>query len=305
MSEEEKNEIEEVEVDLPEQEDTDTGDAPEEESRQEAQADTSDAEQPAAQSEDELDNYSKNVQKRIKKLTEKYRQEERDREEAVRLAQTLREENEKLKSQMQNSQQAHLTEYGARLENQLDLYKKAYKDAHDRGDADALFEAQQKLSQIAIEQERYRLAKQQQEKLSVQKEEEPSAPTPQQKTEQPQAAPQPDPRAVEWAEKNEWFGQDQVMTFAAFAIHKTLVEEEGFDPTSEEYYNEIDKQVRAEFPHKFASQKNGRSGQVASADTSASRKKSGRRTVKLSPSQVAIANKLGVPLEEYAKYVKD
>lgn len=305
MSEEEKNEIEEVEVDLPEQEDTDTGDAPEEESRQEAQADTSDAEQPAAQSEDELDNYSKNVQKRIKKLTEKYRQEERDREEAVRLAQTLREENENLKSQMQNSQQAHLTEYGARLENQLDLYKKAYKDAHDRGDADALFDAQQKLSQIAIEQERYRLAKQQQEKVTVQKEEEPSASAPQQKIEQPQAASQPDPRAEEWAAKNEWFGQDDVMTFAAFGIHKRLVEEEGFDPTSDEYYNEIDKQIRTEFPHKFASQKNGRSGQVASADTSASRKKSGRRTVKLSPSQVAIANKLGVPLEEYAKYVKD
>jgi hypothetical protein len=308
MSEEEKNEIEEVEVDLPEQEDTDTGDAPEEESRQEAQADTSDAEQPAAQSEDELDNYSKNVQKRIKKLTEKYRQEERDREEAVRLAQTLREENEKLKSQMQNSQQAHLTEYGARLENQLDLYKKAYKDAHDRGDADALFDAQQKLSQIAIEQERYRLAKQQQEKVTVQKEEpsaSASAPVPEQKSEQAQPAAQPDPRAEEWAAKNEWFGQDDVMTFAAFGIHKRLVEEEGFDPTSDEYYNEIDKQIRTEFPHKFASQKNGRSGQVASADTSASRKKSGRRTVKLSPSQVAIANKLGVPLEEYAKYVKD
>lgn len=307
MSEEEKNEIEEVEVDLPEQEDTDTGDALEQESRQEAQADTSDTsdtEQPAAQSEDELDNYSKSVQKRIKKLTEKYRQEERDREEAVRLAQTLRDENEKLKSQMQNSQQAHLTEYGARLENQLDLYKKAYKDAHDRGDADALFDAQQKLSQIAIEQERYRLAKQQQEKVTVQKEE-PPAPATSQKAEQLQAATQPDPRAEEWATKNEWFGQDNVMTFAAFAIHKRLVEEEGFDPNSDEYYNEVDKQIRTEFPHKFASQKNGRSGQVASADTSASRKKSGRRTVKLSHSQVAIANKLGVPLEEYAKYVKD
>jgi hypothetical protein len=94
------------------------------------------------------------------------------------------------------------------------------------------------------------------------------------------------------------------MTYAAFGIHRKLVEEEGFDPTSDEYYNEIDRQIRTEFPHKFAGQK-GRSGQVASADTSASRKKPGRRTVKLSPSQVAIAKKLGVPLEEYAKYVKD
>jgi len=248
---------------------------------------------------DEHIEYSKNVQKRIKKLTEKYRQEERDREEAVRVAQKLKEENEKLKSQMENSQQAHLTEYGARIDNQLDLIKKAYKDAHDRGDADALVEAQQKLSQITIEQERYRLAKAQQEKVSVQKEESPSTEAP------TQQATKPDPRAEEWATKNEWFGQDEVMTYAAFGIHRKLVEEQGFDPTSDEYYNEIDKQIRSEFPHKFAGQSNGRSGQVASADTSASRKKSGRRTVKLSPSQVAIANKLGVPLEEYAKYVKD
>lgn len=126
----------------------------------------------------------------------------------------LKEENEKLKSQMENSQQAHLTEYGARIDNQLDLIKKAYKDAHDRGDADALVEAQQKLSQITIEQERYRLAKAQQEKVSVQKEEVTS--TEVSSTEAPtQQATKPDPRAEEWATKNEWFGQDEVMTYAA------------------------------------------------------------------------------------------
>ena len=306
MSEEDiKNEIEEVEVDLPEQEDTDSGGASGAESQKSASADTSDAEQPAAQSEDELENYSKNVQKRIKKLTEKYRQEERDREEAVRLAQKLREENEQLKSQMQNSQQGYLTEYGARLDNQLNLAKQAYKDAHDRGDVDKMFEAQQALSKISIEQERYRLAKAQQEKLNVQRapEEQPVQQPVQQS--QQQAAPEPDPRAQEWASKNEWFGQDEVMTYAAFGIHRKLVEEEGFDPTSDEYYDEIDKRMAVEFPQKFGGQKSGRSAQVASADTSASRKRSGRRTVKLSPSQVAIAKKLGVPLEEYAKYVKD
>lgn len=302
MSDEEKNEIEEVEVDLPEQEDTDAGETSEPEERQEAQAEAETAE-PAAQSEDELENYSKNVQKRIKKLTEKYRQEERDREEAVRLAQTLREENEKLKTQVQGSQQAHLTEYGARLDHQQNLAKQAYRDAHDRGDVDKMFEAQEMLSKISIEQERYRLAKQQQERVQVQRTEEP-APVQQPVQRQQEAAPEPDPRAQDWATKNEWFGQDEVMTYAAFGIHRKLVEEEGFDPTSDEYYNEIDRQIRTEFPHKFAGQK-GRSGQVASADTSASRKKPGRRTVKLSPSQVAIAKKLGVPLEEYAKYVKD
>ena len=301
MSEEEKNEIEEVEIDLPEQEgsdtDTDTGDTVEAEAKQE----TSEPEQ----SGEELENYSKNVQKRIKKLTEKYRQEERDREEAVRLAQKLREENETLKTQMQSSQQAHLTEYGQRLDNQQNLAKQAYRDAHDRGDVDKMFEAQEMLSKISIEQERYRLAKQQQERLQVQRAPEQQA-APVQQPVQQERAPEPDPRAQDWATKNEWFGQDEVMTYAAFGIHRKLVEEEGFDPTSDEYYNEIDRQIRTEFPHKFAGQKNGRSGQVASADTSASRKpQPGRRKVKLSPSQVAIAKKLGVPLEEYAKYVKD
>ena len=250
---------------------------------------------------DELESYSKNVQKRIKKLTEKYRQEERDREEAVRLAHALRQENETLKSQMQNSSQAHLNEYGARLENQLNLAKQAYKQAHDVGDVDKMFEAQQALSKISIEQERYRLAKQRQDKLTVEREAQPQQ---QQYVQQPapQQPVQPDPKAQGWAEQNEWFGQDEVMTYAAFGIHRKLVEEEGFDPTSDEYYNEIDNRMRKEFPQRFG--KTGRSGQVASADTSASRKPSGRRTVKLSPSQVAIAKKLGVPLEEYAKYVK-
>ena len=297
MSEEEKNEIEEVEIDLPDSEEADSGESVETETKQEAQAEPE-------QSGEELENYSKNVQKRIKKLTEKYRQEERDREEAVRLAQALREENEKLKNQVQGSQQAHLTEYGARLDNQLNLARQAYRDAHDRGDIDKQFEAQQMMNQIAIEQERYRLAKKQQEKLQLERTPEQQA-APVQQPVQQERVPEPDPRAQDWASKNEWFGQDEVMTYAAFGIHRKLVEEEGFDPTSDEYYNEIDRQIRTEFPHKFAGQKNGRSGQVASADTSASRKPTGRRKVKLSPSQVAIAKKLGVPLEEYAKYVKD
>ena len=306
MSEEAKNEIEEVEVDLPEQEESSEGSDTETEGQQATTSDSGESGQVAAQSEDELENYSKNVQKRIKKLTEKYRQEERDKEEAARLAQRLREENEQLKAQMQNSQQGYLTEYGARLENQLNLAKQAYKQAHDMGDTDKLFEAQQALSKISIEQERYRLAKERQEKLQVQRAPEQTQQTQQTQPQQPQqAAPEPDPRAQDWATKNEWFGQDEVMTYAAFGIHRKLVEEEGFDPTSDEYYNEIDRRMASEFPHKFGGQKNGRSGQVASADTSASRKKPGRRTVKLSPSQVAIAKKLGVPLEEYAKYVKD
>jgi hypothetical protein len=137
---------------------------------------------------------------------------------------------------------------------------------------------------------------------------------PAQQAQKPQAQPQrqaqppkPDPKAQSWAEKNEWFGQDRIMTTAAFAIHQQLIEDEGFDPSSDEYYNEIDGRLRREFPHKFEkAKKSGGASQVASAGNSASRStKQGRRSVKLTHSQVAIAKKLGVPLEEYAKYVKE
>ncbi len=307
MSDEKMNpEVDEVEIDLEETSSSDDSAGSVRSNSGEDRLTKANLSDDSGNDGDELESYSKNVQKRIKKLTEKYRQEERDREEAVRLAQQLHEENQTLKTQMQSSQQGYLNEYGSRLENQLNLAKQAYRDAHDRGDVDKMFDAQQALSKIAIEQERYRLAKAQQEKLAVQR-------APEQQTQQTQQAPQPraaspkpDPKAEAWASKHEWFGQDDVMTYAAFGIHRRLVEEEGFDPNSDEYYNEIDRRMVSEFPHKFAGQKNGRSSQVASADTSASRKKTtGRRTVKLSPSQVAMARKLNVPLEEYAKYVKD
>jgi hypothetical protein len=256
---------------------------------------------------EELDEYSQRVQKRIKGLTERYRKEERDREEAVRIAQTIKNENDQLKQRLKNLDTGYLSEYGSRLESQLSQAKVAYKEAHDRGDVDSMFEAQQALSKIAIEQERYRLAKQRQEKVQVQQPEGGQPVQAQQpvQTQQPAEA-KPDPKAQGWAEKNEWFGQDEVMTYAAFGIHRRLVEEEGFDPQSDDYYDEIDRRMRTEFPNKFSSRKNGGSNRVASADTSASRStRQGRRTVKLTPSQISIAKKLGVPLEEYAKYVKE
>ena len=260
-------------------------------------------EQPAeAASEDELDNYSKGVQKRIKKLTEKYRYAERDKEEAARLADVLKKENEQLKTRLNNLDQGYLSEYGSRLESQLEQAKRAYTDAHERGDADALFQSQQALSQIAIEQERYRLAKQRQDQQAAQ-------PVSQPTEIQQEAAPQPtqpDPRAEKWAERNEWFGDDEIMTQAAFVIHNNLVNEEGFDPSGDDYYNELDSRLKARFPNELGAKQNGGSTRVASASTSASRSsRQGRRTVKLSPSQIAMAKKLNVPLEEYAKYVKD
>jgi len=255
---------------------------------------------------DELDEYSKNVQNRIKKLTEKYRKAERDGQEAARIAQQLLDENKKLKSQVTNLDKGYVTSEEARLQAQLESAKRQYREAYESGDADKMFDTQQLIAQIGAAQERVNHAKMRFERAQpteAQPVQQPQA----QPQPQAQAAPQPDPKAQEWAEKNEWFGTDEVMTYAAFGIHRKLVEEEGFDPQSEEYYTEVDRRIRAEFPQKFATAKKSSGAQVASAGASASRStaKSGRRSVKLSPSQIAMAKKLNVPLEEYAKYVKE
>ena len=258
--------------------------------------------------ESELDSYSKGVQSRIKKLTEKYRQEERDKAEAVRLSQQLIEENKKLKTRVQSLDSGYLNEYGNRLESQTQSAKQLYREAHESGDADKMLEAQELISKIAVEKQRYVSAKakaESQAKLNVERQAQPKPQQPQQA--QPQQQANPDPKAQAWAGKNKWFGEDRVMTMAAFAINQQLIDEEGFDPQSDEYYTAIDSRIRSEFPHKFESpKKSGGGSQVASAGNSASRStKQGRRSVKLTHSQVAIAKKLGVPLEEYAKYVKE
>jgi len=295
MADEEKQEQEELVIETPEEDE-----APVKEAKAEPEKSSGD---------EELDSYSKGVQNRIKKLTEKYRQEERDKAEALRISQQLMEENKKLKTRMQALDTGYLSEYGTRLQSQTDAAKRAYKEAYESGDTDRMLEAQQALSNIAVETQRYNTAKaraEQQAKVQVQRQEQPVQQQPvQQQQQQPQ--PQPDPRAQSWAEKNDWFGQDKVMTASAFAIHQQLVDEEGFDPQSDEYYTEVDKRIRSEFPHKFqTAKKSGGGSQVASAGNSASRSnKQGRRSVKLTHSQVAIAKKLGVPLEEYAKYVKE
>jgi len=257
-----------------------------------------------APDEDELESYSQKVQGRIKKLTEKYRKEERDREEAVTMAQRLLNENTKLKTQVKNLDKGYVNSEEGRIKSQVAAVKQQYREAYDNGDSDAMFAAQEQLSQMTLMQERVRVAKQ---RLSVQE----AAPAAQE-VQQPAAAPQqkaatPDPRAQDWADKNEWFGSDEVMTYASFGIHRKLVEEEGFDPSSDEYYSEVDKRMRSEFPQKFKAAKRSGGAQVAPAGASATRStaKSGRRSVKLSPSQIAMAKRLNVPLEEYAKYVKD
>lgn len=252
---------------------------------------------------DELSSYSQKVQTRISRLTEKYRKEQRDREEASRVAQTLLEENQQLRGRVQALDNGYLNEYGARLETQEVAVKNAYRAAHEYGDADAMLEAQEDLAKIIMEKQRYAAAKQRVQTASEQAQE---APVQQNYRQEQPSTPRPDPKAQGWAERNKWFGEDRILTSTALAIHQNLVEDEGFDPESDDYYTEIDRRIRAEHPQKFAARKPGGGSQVAPAGSSASRSTAQeRRTVRLTPSQVAIAKRLNVPLEEYAKYVKD
>jgi chromosome segregation ATPase len=260
-------------------------------------------EQPQAANEDELQEYSKNVQQRISKLTKKYRDEEAQRLAAVEFAEAVKKQNDELKQRLSALDQSYTSEFGTRVDSQIEAAKQAYQKAYDDGDAEAMFEAQKNLSKLALDQAQLEQAKRRQEARAEEPVEQ------QAQAQQPQVQPaQPDPKAEAWAQKNEWFGADQTMTYAAFGVHRQLIEDEGFDPQSDEYYNELDNRMRKEFPHKFAAPTKGDTGpRVASAESTASRSKStkGRRTVKLTPSQIAIAKRLNVPLEEYAKYVKE
>lgn len=294
-----QQEAEEKEIVLEEVEEQEQPQAVEEQPEEQPE----EQEQPQAANEDELQEYSKNVQQRISKLTKKYRDEEAQRVAAVEFAEAVKKQNEELKQRLNALDQSYTSEFGTRVDSQIESAKQAYQKAYDDGDAEAMFEAQKNLSRLALDQAQLEQAKQRQERKAeepAQQPQQPAAPPP-----QPQ---QPDPKAEAWAEKNEWFGSDQTMTYAAFGLHRQLIEDEGFDPQSDEYYNELDNRMRKEFPHKFAAPtKNDTGPRVASAESTASRSKStkGRRTVKLTPSQIAIAKRLNVPLEEYAKYVKE
>lgn len=250
---------------------------------------------------DELEDYSAGVKSRIDKLTKRMREEERQKQSAVEFAENVKKENESLKNRLQNLDKGYQEEFGGRIESQLNSAKRALKDAHESGDSDRLIEAQEALATLTVEKTKLK-------KPVGEIDPAPQAqqPVPQQMQQPQQTQQPPDPKAEAWANKNEWFGQDEVMTYASFGIHRRLIEDEGFDPSSEEYYAELDKRLASEFPHKLGTQAtNGGSRKVASAETSKSRNKGGRKSVRLSPSQVAIAKKLGVPLEEYAKYVKE
>ena len=246
---------------------------------------------------DELDDYSESVKKRIDKLTKKMREAERREAAALEYAEKVKKQNENLEAKTKELDSGYTAEFKERVNTQSEVIKDNLKRALLAKDNDAVVKAQEQLAQIAIDQQRLKEA----ERLLSQKEEVVETP----KEPEKPAYQKPDPRAEQWAEDNEWFGKDEVMTYAAFGIHKRLVEQEALDPKSEEYYNELDNQMRKEFPHKFGDT-NKTTRQVVPPVASANRStKSGRRTVRLTPSQVAIAKKLGVPLEEYAKHVKE
>tara|TARA_Y100000114_G_scaffold110464_1_gene104076 strand:- start:109 stop:1038 length:930 start_codon:yes stop_codon:yes gene_type:complete len=256
--------------------------------------------------EDDLSDYSASVKKRIAKLTKKFRDEEEQRLAAVEFAESVKKQNDELKAKLNKLDTTYVGEFDTRVQSQAVAAKEAYRKAYEAGDADAMYEAQQAISKIALEEARLNQLKQEREEEAKKAEANGAAPAPAQPTPAP-PPPKPDPRAEEWASKNEWFGQDQTMTYAAFGIHKTLIEEEGIDPNTEEYYTELDNRIKTEFPHKFGETKKSSGPRVASAGATASKSASqkGRRTVKLTPSQIAIAKRLNVPLEEYAKYVKE
>ena len=253
---------------------------------------------------DDLSQYSESVKKRIAKLTKKYRDEEKERAAAVQFAESVKKQNDELKLRLDKLDTTYVGEFDTRVQSQAAAAKEAYRKAYEAGDSDAMYEAQQTISKIALEEARLNQIKADREEQAKRAQVNGSSPP----VSPPPPPPKPDPRAEQWAGKNEWFGQDQTMTYAAFGIHKQLIEDEGFDATTDEYYNELDNRIRTEFPHKFQEATKKSSGpRVASAGATASKTASpkGRRTVKLTPSQIAIAKRLNVPLEEYAKYVKE
>jgi hypothetical protein len=254
----------------------------------------------------EVDDYGKKVQSRIDKLTKRAREAERREQAAVQYAQGIQRDAHEIKQRAQQVDSGYVAEYGDRVESQIANAKKELKEAMDLGDTEKQVDAQTKLSRLAIEEERAVSHKAQRERLRQEMEArgvDPRRPQmPQQPQYQPRPAPRPpDPKAEDWANKNEWFGQDEPMTLTSFSIHRKLVEE-GFDTTSDSYYSEIDKRMKETFPHRFDKVSPFQS--VSSVNRSGG---PGRRkgTVRLTPSQVAISKKLGVPLSEYAKYVKE
>ena len=251
---------------------------------------------------DELKEYSEGVQKRIAKLTRKMREAERQREEAVSYAQNVHSQNQEMEKRLSKIDNSYVSEFENRVKTSMAAAQLALKNAIESQDVEAQVAAQKQLANLTMDEARLNSIKVANENKPKARERDVNI-TPQ------RTAPtaRTDPKAEDWASKNSWFGNDSAMTYTAFDIHKALVEKEGYDPQSNEYYEEVDKRIRLEFPHKFGKMESNSTERAKPAQNVASAKRSSstgrRKTVKLTQSQVAIAKRLGVPLEEYAKQV--
>ena len=253
--------------------------------------------------EEELEEYSAGVKKRIDKLTRKMREAERREQAAVDYAKQVKDENDKIRSSSVVQNDSMLVEREKALTNQKEFAKRAMEAAVHAQDVEKQVAAQQEIARLTIEDERLKVSKAKALQRKTQLENQPKEDVNQAIDKQPQTQQPIDPKAQAWAEKNDWFGNDNAMTYTAYDIHNQLIKE-GIDARDDEYYTEIDKRIRNEFPHKFND--GGDVSRPKQKVASVVRKSStGRRTVRLTPSQVAIAKKLGVPLEEYAKHVKE
>lgn len=259
----------------------------------------------------ELGAVSDAVQRRIAKLTARMREAERREKAAVEYAQGVQSQHTTMQQQLMQADFNRLTESKSRIGTQLTALRQIIKRAREEGDVDTEMQAQERMTALSAESHQVEslLGQRQQQAQQPQQMQQQQVQQPQQ-AQQPQQPQQPkaSPKAVEWARNNSWYGKDQVMTYVAWGVHQTLIEKEGIDPDSDEYYTELTRRVREELPHKF--QQQPRQQRAAPAVASATRASArgtptARRQVRLSPSQVAIAKQLNVPLEEYAKYVKE
>jgi len=256
-------------------------------------------------SDETLEDYSKGVQARIAKLTRKMREAERREQAAVEYARSVEEKRQALESKFKKTDSDYIKKFESTISSGLEAAQKELAAAIESGDAKAQVEANKRIATLAFENAKLDAAKEgrqtTQEEKPVQLSQANSVNIPQRED-----PINPDPRAEAWASKNSWFGSDRAMTYTAFEIHKDLTEKEGYDPSSDEYYAEVDKRIRVDFPHKFGNTETKQTAAPVQTVASANRSvKPGRKTVRLTSSQVAIAKKLGVPLEEYAKQLKN
>ena len=255
---------------------------------------------------DKLEEYSKGVQARIAKLTRKMREAERREQAAVEYARAVEEKRQALEKRFEKTDANYIKKFESTISSGLEAAQKELAAAIEAGDANAQVQANKRIAQLAFENAKLEAAKEGRED-NIQ-EEKPVNLNQSSELQQPAMDDpiNPDPRAEAWAAKNTWFGKDRAMTYTAFEIHKDLTEKEGYDPNSDEYYAEVDKRIRVDFPHKFGNTEQKQSTAPVQTVASANRSvKPGRKQVRLTSSQVAIAKKLGVPLEEYAKQLKN